>query len=213
GDADPRRPRPGRRAARDRLPLGARRAVRAAGSAGGPRRSARPVRGRGHPPEPRPSSARGDRRRRGSTSRRSPTRAAVGARRLRARVPRRLRRVVRGRVVLGDRREPGRSRAGADGGGIVVFLAAFAVLASRLYRMRWTWRRAAAAAVGGAAAVAALVGIDAATGGSSHVTHAFRRGPVSLAEDLWVRIHISAASLGSSAVQATVFAVSIAALV
>jgi len=107
----------------------------------------------------------------------------------------------------------GWSRAGADGGGIVVFLAAFAVLASRLYRVRWTWRRAAGAVVVGAAAVAALVGIDAATGGSSHVTHAFRRGPVSLAEDLWSRVHISVASLGSSAVQATVFAVSVAALV
>ena len=107
----------------------------------------------------------------------------------------------------------GWSRAGADGGGIVVFLAAFAVLASSLYRVRWTWRRAAATLVAGAAAVAALIGLDAASGGSSHVTHAFRRGPVSLVEDLGSRIHISVASLGSSAVQAAAFAVSIAALV
>jgi hypothetical protein len=107
----------------------------------------------------------------------------------------------------------GWSKAGADGGGIVVFLAAFAVLASRMYRVRWTWPRAAAAVVIGAAAVAALVGLDAASGGSSHVTHAFRKGPVSLAEDLWNRLDISVSSLGSSAVQATVFAVSVVALV
>jgi hypothetical protein len=107
----------------------------------------------------------------------------------------------------------GWSKAGADGGGIVVLLAAFAVLASRMYGVRWTWRRVAAAIAGGAVLVAALVGLDAASGGSSHVTHAFRKGPVSLAEDLASRIHISAASLGSSAVQATVFAVSIVSLV
>jgi hypothetical protein len=107
----------------------------------------------------------------------------------------------------------GWSKAGADGGGIVVLLAAFAVLASRMYGVRWTWRRAAVAIAGGAALVAVLVGLDAASGGSSHVTHAFRQGPVSLAEDLAGRVHISAASLGSSAVQATVFAVSIASLV
>jgi hypothetical protein len=107
----------------------------------------------------------------------------------------------------------GWSKAGADGGGIVVLLAAFAVLASRMYGVRWTGRRAAAAIAGGAALVAVLVGLDAASGGSSHVTHAFRKGPVSLAEDLAGRLHVSAASLGSSAVQATVFAVSIVSLV
>jgi hypothetical protein len=107
----------------------------------------------------------------------------------------------------------GWSKAGADGGGIVVLLAAFGVLASRMYDMRWTWRRAAAAVVGVGVLVAGLVGLDAASGGSSHVTHAFRRGPVSLAEDLGSRIHISVASLGSSATQAVVFAVSIVSLV
>ena len=107
----------------------------------------------------------------------------------------------------------GWSKAGADGGGIVVLLAAFATLASRTYGVRWTWRRAAVAIAGGAALVAVLVGLDAASGGSSHVTHAFRQGPVSLVEDLASRVHISVASLGSSAVQATVFAVSIASLV
>jgi hypothetical protein len=107
----------------------------------------------------------------------------------------------------------GWSKAGADGGGIVVLLAAFAVLASRTYDVRWTWRRAALAVVACAAVVAALVGLDTASGGSSHVTHAFRQGPVSLAGDLAARVHISVASLGASAVQATVFAVSIVSLV
>lgn len=107
----------------------------------------------------------------------------------------------------------GWSKAGADGGGIVVLLAAFAVLASRAYEVRWTWRRAGGAVVGVVLLVAALVGLDAASGGSSHVTHAFRRGPVSLAEDLWSRIHISISSIGATTTQSTVFAVSIAALV
>jgi len=107
----------------------------------------------------------------------------------------------------------GWSKAGADGGGIVVLLAAFTVLASRMYGVRWTWRRAGTAVVGGVLLVAALVGLDAASGGSSHVTHAFRRGPVSLAEDLASRVHISVASLGASTTQAIVFAVSIAALI
>ncbi len=107
----------------------------------------------------------------------------------------------------------GWSKAGADGGGIVVLLAAFAVLSSRMYGVRWTWRRAVAAVAGGALLVAALVGLDAASGGSSHVTHAFRKGPVSLAEDLASRLHISVASLGASATQATVFAVSIISMI
>jgi len=107
----------------------------------------------------------------------------------------------------------GWSHAGADGGGIVVVLTAFGVLAARMYRVRPTPGRIAAAAVGVVLLVAALVGLDAATGGSSHVTHAFRTGPVSLVEELGHRIHISAASIGSGWHQAIVFGVSIAALV
>ncbi len=107
----------------------------------------------------------------------------------------------------------GWSRAGADGGGVVVLVAAFAVLAVRTYDVRLTPRRAAAGIAGLAAVVAAIVGLDAATGGSSHVTHAFRRGPVSLAGELAHRIHISAASVGSSWHAALVFGISIAALV
>ena len=106
----------------------------------------------------------------------------------------------------------GWSRAGADGGGIVVLLAAFGVLAARMYRVSFTLRRAVLAVVVGAAAVAAAVGLDAATGGSSHVTHAFRRGPISLAGELAHRVHISASGISSSRMQAIVFTVSIVAL-
>jgi hypothetical protein len=107
----------------------------------------------------------------------------------------------------------GWSRAGADGGGIVVLIVAFVVLAARMYDVRLTLRRVVVGGLGLIAAVAAIVGLDAATGGSSHVTHAFRRGPVSLAEDLAHRVHISAASVGSGAGEAAVFAVSIVALI
>ncbi len=106
----------------------------------------------------------------------------------------------------------GWSGAGADGGGVVVLVVAFAVLAARVYAVRPTVRRVIGAALGAALAVAAIVGLDAATGGSSHVTHAFRQGPVSLAGDLAHRVHISAAAVGSSSHEAAVFAVSVAAL-
>jgi hypothetical protein len=106
----------------------------------------------------------------------------------------------------------GWSRAGADGGGIVVFLAAFGVLAARMYHVRVTPKRVVLAIAAGIALVGALVGLDAATGGSSHVTHAFRTGPVSLAEELAHRVHISASGLGASGLQAAVFTVSIVAL-
>jgi hypothetical protein len=106
----------------------------------------------------------------------------------------------------------GWSKAGADGGGIVVLLAAFAVLAVRMYDVRVTARRAVLAVVAGVALVAAVVGLDAVTGGSSHVTHAIGKGPVSLAGELGHRIHISAASIGSNWHAAAVFAVSIVAL-
>jgi len=63
------------------------------------------------------------------------------------------------------------SRAGADGGGALVFLSAYATSAIR--RMR------DAVLAGGAVVVLALVlvGIDAATGGSSHVTRTIGDGP------------------------------------
>jgi hypothetical protein len=106
----------------------------------------------------------------------------------------------------------GWSKAGADGGGIVVLLAAFAVLAVRIYDVRLTARRVVAAVAAGCVLIGAIVGLDAATGGSSHVTRAIGKGPVSLAGELGHRIHISAAGIGSNWHAAPVFAVSIAAL-
>ena len=103
------------------------------------------------------------------------------------------------------------SRMGADGGGLVVYLAGFLVLGLRVSRMP-ALRAAAATAVAGGAALL-LVGIDAATGGSSHVTDAVGGGPGSLAGDLAHRVHLSAASVTSTWNNALLFTASIAALV
>ncbi len=106
------------------------------------------------------------------------------------------------------------SRVGADGGGLVVYLAGFLVLAAHTTRAtRHGVTRAAAATAVAAGAALALVGIDAATGGSSHVTHAVGGGPGSVAGDLAHRIHLSAASLGSTWNAALLFTLSLGALV
>ena len=78
----------------------------------------------------------------------------------------------------------GWSQAGADGGGIVVLMAPSPCSPRRMYDVRWTCGARVGGLAGGRALVAAMVGLDAASGGSSHVTHAFRSGPVSLAEEL-----------------------------
>jgi cytochrome c553 len=107
----------------------------------------------------------------------------------------------------------GWSKAGADGGGLVVLAAGCAVLAVRLATGRLT---AKAVALAGAAAVSlglALVGLDAATGGSSHVTRRVDDGPGALLRELANRLHISVERLVSSWHAALVFVVSIVALV
>jgi hypothetical protein len=81
------------------------------------------------------------------------------------------------------------SRAGADGGGALVFLSSYA----------WLWlapraRRKAAVAVavaGVAAAAIAFVAVDAATGGSSHVTRTVGDGPGALWDELVHRWSVS----------------------
>jgi hypothetical protein len=103
------------------------------------------------------------------------------------------------------------SRMGADGGGLVVYVAGFLVLGLRVGRVP-ALRAAAATAVAAGAALL-LVGIDAATGGSSHVTDAVGGGPGSLAGDLAHRVHLSAASVTSTWNNALLFTASIAALV
>jgi hypothetical protein len=68
-------------------------------------------------------------------------------------------------------------KTGADGGGLVTYAAGYAMLVLRAYG-RITPRRLAVAAgivVAGGLALVALVALDAATGGSSHVTHALGR--------------------------------------
>jgi hypothetical protein len=80
------------------------------------------------------------------------------------------------------------NRFGADGGGLVVLLAGYGVLALRLAGGRLTGRRAVALATAVAVTGIALVALDAATGGSSHVTSAIGDGPGALAGDLWDRL-------------------------
>ncbi|HET8606040.1 MAG TPA: hypothetical protein VFL66_03320 [Gaiellaceae bacterium] len=92
----------------------------------------------------------------------------------------------------------GWSRAGADGGGLLVFAAAFAVLWLRLRGGRLGVRRLVVVLAGVAVVGVALVGIDAATGGSSHVTTAVGGGPGSLLGDLGHRLHVSWAGATSS---------------
>jgi mono/diheme cytochrome c family protein len=81
----------------------------------------------------------------------------------------------------------GGNRFGADGGGIAVLAAAYLVLWWRLRGTRPQRRHVVLAL----AAVATLVALDAATGGSSHVTDALRDGPVSLVGDLADRVERS----------------------
>ena len=97
----------------------------------------------------------------------------------------------------------GGNRFGADGGGLVVLAAAYIVLVLRLQGNRVTWRLAAAAAAGAVALALLVLAIDAATGGSSHVTGAVGDGPSALIGDIADRIERSvrsSASLGGVAV-------------
>jgi cytochrome c551/c552 len=107
----------------------------------------------------------------------------------------------------------GWSRAGADGGGLIVYAVALAVLALRLRPAPLTWRRVAVAGVGVVGLALALIAIDAALGGSSHVTDAVGSGPGSLLGDLGHRLHLSWVSATKSAYKILLFLVSLAALV
>jgi hypothetical protein len=80
-------------------------------------------------------------------------------------------------------------RFGADGGGAIVLGLGFAVLAVAL--AGGGWLRLAAALGGAAAIVGILVAVDAATGGSSHVTRSVRDGPGRVAADLGDRVVLS----------------------
>jgi mono/diheme cytochrome c family protein len=98
----------------------------------------------------------------------------------------------------------GGARFGADGGGIVVLAAAYLVLYLRLRDRRPTVQLGAAVAAGAVALALLLLAVDAATGGSSHVTDAVGDGPFALAGDIADRVELSvrrtAASLGATVV-------------
>ncbi len=102
---------------------------------------------------------------------------------------------------------------GAQADGLVVYLAGFLVLALRTRGERPRLTRVAGAAAVAAAAALALVAIDAALGGSSHITHAVGGGPGTLAGDLGHRVHLSAAFVVSRWNEALLFFLSVAALV
>jgi hypothetical protein len=76
------------------------------------------------------------------------------------------------------------SSFGADGGGAIVLLVGFLVLAVLWHGLD---RRLAV----GAAAVLGVLVVALALGGSSHVTDAISDGPAGLAEDLWRRLRLS----------------------
>ncbi|MGH3040426.1 MAG: hypothetical protein ACRDNG_01550 [Gaiellaceae bacterium] len=81
------------------------------------------------------------------------------------------------------------NRFGADGGGAIVLAAGFAVL---VVLLSGGGRRALALAVGASLVLAlGLIALDAATGGSSHITGALEDGPVSLGGDLVERVELS----------------------
>ncbi|WP_181813315.1 hypothetical protein [Gaiella occulta] len=106
----------------------------------------------------------------------------------------------------------GWSRAGADGGGVLVLLAALAVPATRQRRTSVSGARVALAAVAGGAAAAALVAVDALSGGSSHVTRALAAGPSTLLDDFWRRLHVTWGGATASWHAALLCALGIAAL-
>ncbi len=85
----------------------------------------------------------------------------------------------------------GSSRAGADGGGVIVVLAAFTALLVGRARVRLTPLRVGVGLVAVLAISLAAVGFDALLGGSSHVTEAIGGGPGAVLDDLQRRARIS----------------------
>ena len=84
------------------------------------------------------------------------------------------------------------NRFGADGGGLLVLLAGYATLVARMYAPRLRLPHLAAAAAGVVVLAITLVGLDAALGGSSHVTDALGDGPGAVLGDIGDRLELSA---------------------
>jgi hypothetical protein len=107
----------------------------------------------------------------------------------------------------------GASTIGANGGGLLAFLAGFLALGLLLRDVRPTPLRVAVALAVVAAAGLALVGIDAALGGSNHVTHAVGGGPGSLAGHFAHRLHLAAAYVAARWNQVLLFTLSVGGLI
>ena len=85
----------------------------------------------------------------------------------------------------------GSSRFGADGGGLLVLLTAYAVLVVRLRGKRLGARTLGLLALGVVAVGVAVVSLDAVLGASSHVTSAVEGGPGTVLRDIADRLEIS----------------------
>jgi hypothetical protein len=85
----------------------------------------------------------------------------------------------------------GWSRTGADGGGVLVVFAGLLALWGYRTGVRWTARRVLLAGVGIVGLGLLAVGVDALSGGSSHVTHAVGHHPWTLVGELAHRWHVS----------------------
>ena len=107
----------------------------------------------------------------------------------------------------------GWSKTGADGGGVLVFATALGVLALRLRGLAITPRRLVLVAVAVQVVALAFVGLDAALGGSSHVTRAVGSGPDSLVGGLGHRLHLSWAAVTDRWFHGVIFLSCLAALV
>jgi hypothetical protein len=106
----------------------------------------------------------------------------------------------------------GWSRTGADGGGVLVVVVALAALWSFREDVRWTPRRVVAGAAATVALALLIVGIDIASGGSSHVTEALGRGPWSVARDVGHRLHLSWAGATATTQATTAIGLTLVAL-
>jgi hypothetical protein len=83
------------------------------------------------------------------------------------------------------------SKAGADGGGILVFAVGLATLRLRLAGRGLTVRRLTVIVIGAVAVGLVLVGLDAALGGSSHVDRTVHGGPLHVLGVLGHRLRVS----------------------
>jgi mono/diheme cytochrome c family protein len=84
------------------------------------------------------------------------------------------------------------NRFGADGGGLLVLLAGYVTLLVRAAGARLDARQVAASAAAVVVVAIGLVALDAALGGTSHVTESLGDGPGALLGDLADRVELSA---------------------